>query len=291
MLAGSARLPADEVFLDLEDSVAAEAKTDDTRAKVVRALHENKWLAKTVAVRVNSVDTEWCFQDLIYVVTKAGARLDCVMIPKVEAASHIHFVAHLLDQLESAAGLDRKIGLEAQIETARGLVNVESIAASSRRLEALIFGPGDYAASIGAPQLSVGAIEGGYPGDQWHYPLSRIIVTARSFGLQAIDGPYSMIHDAPGFRESALRSRLLGYDGKWAIHPSQIDVCNEIYMPSKEQFERAGRILEAYRHATSTDHTGAVMFDGEMIDEASRKMAESVAAQGRAAGLALDQGD
>lgn len=285
MLAGSARLRADEVFLDLEDSVAAEAKIDDTRSMVVRALHENDWLAKTVVVRVNSVDTEWCFQDLIYVVTKAGARLDCVMIPKVEAASQIHFVAHLLDQLESAAGLDRKIGLEAQIETARGLMNVDSIAASSPRLETLIFGPGDYAASIGAPQLSVGMIEAGYPGDQWHYPLSRIIVTARAFGLQAIDGPYSMIHDAQGFRESARRSRLLGYDGKWAIHPKQIDICNEIYTPSKDQFERAKRILEEYRRASSADHTGAVLFEGEMIDEASRKMAESVAARGRAAGL------
>jgi citrate lyase subunit beta/citryl-CoA lyase len=288
MLVKATLLQADEVFLDLEDSVAASAKTDESREKVVQALVENEWVAKTLVVRVNSVDTRWCFEDLIYIVGGAGSKVDCVMIPKVEDASHIQFVAHLLSQLEARYRVQHPIGIEAQIETARGMVNIEQIAGASQRLETLIFGPGDYAASLGVPQLSVGMIEADYPGDHWHYALSRIVTTARAFGLQAIDGPYSLIRDVAGFRESARRSRLLGFDGKWAIHPDQIAPCNEIYMPTQSQFERAERILDAYRRATDVSRVGALMFEGEMIDEASRKMAEALAAQGRAAGLGLE---
>jgi citrate lyase subunit beta/citryl-CoA lyase len=149
----------------------------------------------------------------------------------------------------------------------------------------LIFGPGDYAAAAGVPQLSVGTIDARYPGDQWHYVLSRIVTTARAFGVQAIDGPYAAIRDLEGYRQVAQRSRLLGFDGKWALHPDQIAVCNEVYSPGDEEYERAVRILEAYREATETDRAGAVMFEGEMIDEASRKMALGIAERGRAAGM------
>lgn len=285
MLSKAPTLPADEVFLDLEDSVAPNEKSDASRHNVVRTLLENRWIAKTLAVRVNAVSTPWCFQDLFYVVSHGGSGLNAVIIPKVEDPSEIHFVSHLLGQLEADAGIENRIGIEAQIETARGMVNIEKIAGASARLEALIFGPGDYAASLGIPQLTVGKIERDYPGDQWHYALSRIITTARAFGLQAIDGPYSAIRDLDGFRESARRSRLLGFDGKWAIHPDQIEVCNQIYTPDQAQYLRAERMLTAYRQASEQDRTGAAIFEGEMIDEASRKMAEGLVLRGRAAGL------
>ena len=250
MLTKAAGLPADQVFLDLEDAVAPLEKSDESRENVVRGLLENDWQARTLVVRVNSVETPWCFRDLVYVAERAGAKLDCIMIPKVDHESHVHFVHHLLTQLEAELGLGRRIGIEAQIETAQGMVSIERIAAASDRLETLIFGPGDYAASLGVPQLTVGAIEPDYPGDQWHYALSRIVTTARAFGLQAIDGPYSAIRDLDGFRESARRSKLLGFDGKWALHPDQIGPCNETYTPDQEQYDRAERMLEAYRHFT-----------------------------------------
>jgi citrate lyase subunit beta/citryl-CoA lyase len=276
-------LPADEVFLDLEDAVASGAKNDEARSHIVEALLHGDWTGKVRAVRVNSVDTAWCYQDLVHVVGQAGSHLDAVVVPKIEHESHIHFVAHLLQQLEASQRLDHRIAIEAQIETARGMVRIEQIAAASDRIEALIFGPGDYAASMGVPQLTVGVIEPDYPGDPWHYALARIATTARAFGQQAIDGPYAAFRDLDGFRESARRSRLMGFDGKWAIHPGQIDVCNQTYAPTDAESARAQRIVDAYRQATETQHLGAVTFEGEMIDEASRKLAESVLARGRAA--------
>jgi citrate lyase subunit beta / citryl-CoA lyase len=231
------------------------------------------------------VSTRWCFRDIVHVVEGAGPVLDCIMVPKVESAAHVHFADHLLAQLEADLGLERRIGLELQIESPRGLVAIEEIAAASTRTETLIFGPGDFSASLGVPQLTVGAIEADYPGDQWHYVLMRIVTTARAYGLQAIDGPYAAIGDEDGFRRVACRSHLLGFDGKWALHPDQIATCNEVYAPSDDQYDRAERILEAYATATEGDRLGAVMFEGEMIDEASRKMAEQIAVRGRAAGM------
>jgi citrate lyase subunit beta/citryl-CoA lyase len=285
MLAKAAGLPADQVFLDLEDAVAPDLKNDDTRGLIVKALRDQEWVARTRAVRVNAVGTPWCLDDILTVVGGAGSALDCIMVPKVESAAQVHFVTQLLDQLELKHGLDRRIGLEIQIESPRGLLEIERIAQASPRIETLIFGPGDYAASVGVPQLTVGAIEAGYPGDQWHYVLSRIVTTAHAFGLQAIDGPYAAIRDLDGYREVAQRSRLLGFDGKWALHPDQIEICNTVYSPSAEEYARAERILDAYATATESDGLGAVMFEGEMIDEASRKMAIAVAGRGRAAGL------
>jgi citrate lyase subunit beta/citryl-CoA lyase len=286
MLAKAATLEADHIFLDLEDAVAPDLKNDDTRRLVVGALRDPSWLARTRVVRINAVGTPWCLDDVVTVVEGAGGALDCVMVPKVESAAQVHFVSLLLDQLEQKQRRERPLGLEIQIESPRGLVELERIAAASPRIETLIFGPGDYAAAAGIPQLSVGALEPDYPGDQWHYVLSRILTTARAFGLQAIDGPYAAIRDLEGFAKVARRSRLLGFDGKWALHPDQIAICNEIYSPTPEEFERAEQILAAYRVATEQDGLGAAMFEGEMIDEASRKLAISVAERGRAAGMA-----
>jgi citrate lyase subunit beta / citryl-CoA lyase len=285
MLRKAADLSADQVFLDLEDSVAPDEKNDTTRLRVAAALTSHTWAAKTKVVRINAVGTPWCLDDLTTVVGAAGDALDCIMLPKVEGIDQIHFVDHVLAHLEQSLGLERRIGLEIQIESPRGLVEIERLATASPRIEALIFGPGDYAAAAGMPQLSVGAIDQTYPGDQWHYVLSRIVTTAHAFGLQAIDGPYAAIRDLKGYAEVARRSRALGFDGKWALHPGQIEPCNEIYSPTRAEYERAERILDAYSNAVRVDKVGAVLFDGEMVDEASRKMALQIAARGRAVGL------
>jgi citrate lyase subunit beta / citryl-CoA lyase len=234
---------------------------------------------------VNGVDTKWCYRDVIEVVENAGHYLDCLMIPKVQYGTDVTFVDDLLRMIEDSIGLDNRIGLEVQIETATGITNIDDIAEASDRTETLIFGPADMSASLGLPTLTAGLPMPDYPGDHWHFILMRILVAARNAGLQAIDGPYLVIKDLDGFREMALRARALGYDGKWALHPGQIDVLNEVFTPTQEEFDKAEAILEAYRHATEVELSGAVMFGAEMIDEASRKMAEQLSARGRAAGL------
>ena len=286
MLEKAAGLPADVVFIDLEDAVSPLERTDETRQQVVRALTELDWRAPTREVRVNDVTTHWCRRDIELIVAGARESLHGLVLPKVEDASHVHFVHHLLNQLEAEHGITQRVCIEAQIETARGMVNVEQIAQASDRVETIVFGPGDYTASLGIVQLSVGAIDPLYPGDQWHYALSRILTTARAFGKQAIDGPFTQIRDLEGFREVATRSQRLGFDGKWAVHPDQIAILNEVYSPSREQFEQALALVDAYRVATHGDaRLGAVVHEGEMIDEASRKMALAIVERGRAAGL------
>jgi len=257
-----------------------------TRQNVVDALTGHEWTAPTRVVRVNGIDTTWCFRDILYVVAGARDALDCIMLPKVQGPDHVTFAHHLLTQLEAELGMHTRIGLEIQIESARGAENLPAIADASDRIETIIFGPGDYAADLGIPQLSVGAVDEVYPGDQWHYILSRIVITARARGLQAIDGPYAAIRDLDGFRTVAERSARLGCDGKWALHPDQIEILNEVYRPTQTQYDRAEALLDAYRQATEGDRRGAVMWEGEMIDEASRKMALVVAGKGRAAGFA-----
>jgi citrate lyase subunit beta/citryl-CoA lyase len=231
------------------------------------------------------VTTPWCLDDVEHIVAGAGAFIDSIILPKVEDESHVHFLDHLLSSLETAGGLHRRIGIEVQIETARAIVNVESIARASPRIESLIFGPGDYAASIGIPLMSIGMTDPDYPGDQMHYPLSRIATTARAFGLQAIDGPFAAIRDLDGLRAAARRTRLLGFDGKWVVHPDQVDVCNEVFSPTQAEYDAAERLLNAYRTSMGEGGPGAALFDGEMIDEASQKMALSISARGRAAGM------
>ena len=287
MLEKARDLPADQVFLDLEDAVAPLAKPD-ARKNVVAALNEGGWEGRIRVVRINDVTTPWAYRDVIEVVEGAGANLDCVMLPKVQSAEHVAWLDLTLGQLESSLGLPAgRIGIEAQIETARGLVNVDAIAAASPRTETIIFGPADFMASINMRSLTVGALHPDYPGDPYHYVLMRILVAARTRDLQAIDGPYLQIRDVDGFREVARRSAALGFDGKWVLHPGQIEAANEVYSPSQEDYDRAERILDAYRHATSDagGRVGAVMLGDEMIDEASRKMALVVAAKGRAAAM------
>ena len=288
MLSKAPTLAADEVFMDLEDSVAPLAK-EEARDSVVQALKEGDWTGKTVVVRVNGVYTKWCARDVLHVVENAGQFLDCLMIPKVEHASDVTFVDNLLRMTEENLTLERRVGLEVQIETATGLRNIHEIAAASDRIETLIFGPADMSASLGLPTVTAGMPMPGYPGDHWHHVLSTILIAARHAGVQAIDGPYLLIKDLDGFREMAERARALGYDGKWALHPGQVDVLNEVFTPSQEEFDKAAAMLEAYRHATEVEGRGAVMFGTEMIDEASRKMAEQLAARGRAAGLTTEK--
>jgi citrate lyase subunit beta/citryl-CoA lyase len=284
MLAKGPTLPADEVFMDLEDSVAPLAK-EDARGNIVDALKNNDWGDKTVVVRINSIDTQWAADDLKTIVENAGQYLDCIMIPKVQYAHEVMFVDHLLRMFEVNTGMEKKIGIEAQIETALGLENIFEIAHSSERLETLIFGPADMSASLGLPTVTAGLPMPGYPGDHWHWVLERILVAARAANLQAIDGPYLLIKDLDGFREMAMRARALGYDGKWALHPGQVDVLNEVFTPPQEDYDKAEALLEAYKHSTDVDKRGAVMFGTEMIDEASRKMALQLAERGRVAGL------
>ena len=288
MLGKAATLAADQVFLDLEDAVSPLEKVD-ARAKVVDALRTHDYSGKVRVVRVNGVTTRWCLGDITAVVAGAGDVLDCVMIPKVEDAGQLHFVDHLLTQLETEHELDRRIGIEAQIENPRGAMNIREIAEATPRLETLIFGPGDYAASMGVGQMVIGSIDPEYPGDQWHWVLSMIATAARAHGLQAIDGPYTDIKDLDAYRRLCRRARSVGYDGKWVLHPSQVDIANEEFAPSQRQFDEARRLLDAYHHATRVERKGAVMHEGQMIDEASRKIAEAVVAQGVAAGMSQSE--
>jgi citrate lyase subunit beta/citryl-CoA lyase len=287
MLEKARGLPADQVFLDLEDSVAPLAKPE-ARKSIVAALTEGGWGDKVRVVRVNDLTTPWTYRDVIEVVEGAGAELDCIMLPKVQSPSHVEWLDLTLTQLEQTLGLPvGGIGIEAQIENAAGLVNVDGIAAASPRTETIIFGPADFMASLNMKSLVVGALHPDYPGDPFHYILMRILMAARMHDQQAIDGPYLQVRDVDGFREVARRSALLGFDGKWVLHPGQIDAANEIYSPSQEDYDHAELILDAYAHYTSDagGKRGAVMLGEEMIDEASRKMALVVAAKGRAAGL------
>jgi len=284
-LAKAAELAADEVFLDLEDAVAAGQK-DHARALVVAALRERRFAAPTVVVRVNGTDTPHYYRDLVAVVEQAGDRLDAVMLPKVRTPGDVEMTDKLLGQIELAVGLEPgRIGIEAQIEDAGGLLACEAIAAASPRMETLVFGPGDYSAAVGIPITTIGGAPEGYPGDHLNYVYSRLVVAARAAGIQAIDGPYAAVRDLDGLRSRARLARALGLDGKWTIHPRQIEVVNEVFTPAREEWERAEAMLAAFERA-GTDGRGAAMFEGEMIDEANRKMAARLAQQGRAAGYA-----
>ncbi|CAN5617290.1 aldolase/citrate lyase family protein [soil metagenome] len=284
MIAKAAGMTVDQLFLDLEDSVAAGEK-GQARTHVVTALQEQDFGDKTVVVRVNAVDTHFCHRDIIEIVGKAGAHIDCVMIPKVQNPGQIEFVDHLLRMVEDETGLPHRLGLEAQIEDAQGLTNIDDIAFASDRLETLILGPGDMAAALGMPGTTLGSRSPDYPGDMWHGVLMRILVAARNAGVQAIDGPYAKIKDEEGLREVATMAKTLGYDGKWVLHPAQVDIVNEVFSPTQEEFDHATDLLAAYARATDEQATGAVMFGDVMIDEASRKMADVIAQRGEAAGM------
>jgi citrate lyase subunit beta/citryl-CoA lyase len=288
-LAKARDLPADEVFLDLEDAVAPAAK-ETARRNAVAALTSGRWRAGVRAVRINDATTRWAYRDVIEVAEGAPGDVDVIVLPKVTSPDHVTWLDLLLTQIEQATEgrggpPARRIGIEAQIEDARGLAAVDAIAAASGRLEALVFGPADFMASLGMRSLEVGVQPPGYAGDAFHYALMRILVAARAHGLQAIDGPYLKIRDVDGFRRAAASAAALGYDGKWVLHPGQIDAANEVFAPGQAEYDRAEQILDAYSRATTVDQRGAVMLGDEMIDEASRKLAAGLAAKGRAAGL------
>jgi citrate lyase subunit beta / citryl-CoA lyase len=289
MLGKAPGMAVDEVFLDLEDSVAAGEKAQ-ARANVIAALTGSDFGEKTVVVRVNAVDTHFCYRDVVEVVEAAGEHIDCLMIPKVQNPGQVEFVDHLLRMIEVEKGIGHTIGLEAQIEDAAGLTNIDDIAFASERLETLILGPGDMAAALGMPSTTLGERSASYPGDIWHGVLIRILIAARNAGIQAIDGPYAKIKDDEGLREVAGMAKALGFDGKWVLHPAQVDIVNEVFSPTQEEFEHATDLLAAYDKA-GTEGTGAVMFGDVMIDEASKKMASRLVQRGTAAGMTARPAD
>ncbi|MBB0995266.1 HpcH/HpaI aldolase/citrate lyase family protein [Dietzia maris] len=283
-------LPVDEVFLDLEDAVAGPAK-EEARQNVVAALNGGDFAAPTVVVRVNAWDTEYTVRDVTEIVGRAGARVDALLLPKARSAAEVVALDLVLTQVEKAAGLPvGHIGIEPQIEDALGLTNIDQIATASPRVLTLVFGPADFMASVGMRTLTVGEQPEGYaPGDAYHHVLMTILVAARAHGLQAIDGPFLKVRDVEGFRRAAARTAALGFDGKWVLHPAQVDAGNEVFSPRQEEFDQAEAILAAYARSTSVEGgaRGAVMFGDEMLDEASRKMAMVVSARGRAGGMTV----
>ncbi|MBM3683120.1 MAG: CoA ester lyase [Actinobacteria bacterium] len=281
MLTKGPTIPADMKFLDMEDSVSPLEK-ESARSKVVEAIRTQDWGDTVLCVRVNAWDTKWTYGDIIEVVGNAGERLEEIMLPKVQSAAEIVATDLLLTQVEKNCGLPiGHIGIEAQIETARGLINVEEICAASKRLETIILGPVDFSASMEMPDLRGGTLIPEYPGDYFHYVFMKILMAGRANGLQVIDGPYTKVRDQEGFREYSTRAYTLGFDGKWALHPDQVTVLNDLFSPTQEEFDKALDVLDAYEEATTTgERKGAVMFGDEMIDEASRKVALKIRMRG-----------
>jgi citrate lyase subunit beta/citryl-CoA lyase len=270
MLAKAAASAADLVFLDLEDSVAPGEK-QTARARIAEALNTLDWGDKARAIRINGVNTPWGYRDLIEVVQAAGAMIDLIIVPKVKAPRDIWFVETLLDQLETELGLDHRIGIEALIEETEALARVEEIAGCSDRLEALILGVGDLSASQGIRTGHIGDSADHYPGDMWHYARNRMIVAARANGLDAVDGPYANFHNPDGYLREAGWAATLGCVGKWAIHPSQIELANEVFAPTTEEVTRARRAIEAVA-AAEAGGTGSANLDGVMVDAATARI-------------------
>jgi citrate lyase subunit beta/citryl-CoA lyase len=267
---------ADYIFLDLEDAVAPGDK-EQARKNVIRALLDLDWRGrgKTISVRINGIDTHYMYRDVVDVVEQAGHRLDTILIPKVGVPADVYMVDAMVTQIEEAKGIPHRLGIDVLIETALGMANVEAIAQSSRRLEAMHFGVADYAASCRARTVVIGGLNPDYPGDQWHAALSRMIVACRAYGLRPIDGPFGDFKDPDGYRLAARRAAALGIEGKWAIHPSQIALANEVFSPPPAEVDRAKRILVALEEA-ARDGKGAAQLDGRMIDAASARMAQNV---------------
>ncbi len=267
---------ADYVFLDVEDAVAPPDK-EQARKNIIQALNDLDWkgTGKTVSVRINGLDTHYMYRDVVDIVEQAGEKLDTILVPKVGVPADLYMVEAMCNQIETAKKLKNRIGLEALIETALGMANVEAIAAYGGRLEALHFGVADYSASNKARTVVIGGLNPDYPGDQWHFALSRMTVACRAYGLRAIDGPFGDFSDPDGYRAGAKRAAALGIEGKWAIHPSQIELANEVFSPLPKEVERAERIIAALKEAEAQGK-GAASLDGKMIDAASERMARNV---------------
>ncbi len=268
---------ADYIFLDLEDAVAPPEKVN-ARANVIKALNEFDWRGngKTISVRINGLDTHYMYRDVVELMEQAGDKIDTLLVPKVGVPADLYMVDAMVSQIEDAKGLEKgKIGLEALIETSLGMANVEEIAQYPNRLEALHFGVADYAASLRSRTVVIGGLNPDYPGDQWHASLTRMLIACRSYGLRAIDGPFGGIDDPEGYKDSARRAAALGYEGKWAIHPSQIDLANEVYSPTAAEVEKAELTVKALKEAEEQGK-GAASLNGKMIDAASERMAKNV---------------
>jgi citrate lyase subunit beta / citryl-CoA lyase len=266
MMEKAAASSADLVFLDLEDSVSPNEKVA-SRAKAIKALKTLDWGKKTRAVRVNDLETEYAYQDIISVVEEAGEYLDMLIIPKVKSAKDVWWVDVLLSQIEKRLKRRRPIGLEVLIEEVEAMLNVEEIARSSPRLEALIFGPGDYSASQGMDSKVIEGSLDSYPGDPWHYARNKIVIAARAAGIDAVDGAFPEFRNAEGYRRECIRSGVLGFVGKWAIHPSQVDIANQVFSPSQEEVDQARKLDAAYTEALANG-LGSVAIDGKMVDAA-----------------------
>lgn len=276
MIRKAAEGAADYVFLDMEDAVAPPDK-EKARSNIIQALNEIDWRSrgKTVSIRINGLDTHYMYRDVVDVMEQAGDRLDTILVPKVGVPADLYMVEALVNQIEMAKGYQTRVGLEALIETALGMANVEAIAAYGGRLEAMHFGVADYAASCKARTVSIGGLNPDYPGDQWHFALSRMTVACRAYGLRAIDGPFGDFSDPEAYLDAAKRAAALGIEGKWAIHPSQIELANEVFSPPAKEVARARRIIEALREAEDQGR-GAAALEGKMIDAASERMARNV---------------
>ena len=267
---------ADVIFLDLEDAVSPQDKIP-SRQNIIKAIKEMNWKekGKTISIRINSLDTHYMYRDVIEIVEEVGEKIDTILIPKAGSASDVYMVDCLLTQIEDNKKFKNKIGIECLIETALGMSNIKEIAKSSERLEALHFGVADYAASLKARTVIIGGLNPDYPGDQWHHGLSQLVMTCRAYGLRAIDGPFGDFNDKDAYIGSAKRAAAIGFDGKWAIHPSQIDLANEVFSPPEKEVNKAIRILEELEKAAK-EGKGAAQLDGRMIDAASARMAENV---------------
>ncbi len=267
---------ADFVFLDLEDAVSPNDKVS-ARKNVIKALKEMNWRekGKTISVRINSLDTHYMYRDVIDIVEETGDKIDTLLLPKAGTASDIYMLDCLLTQIETNKKIKNKIGIECLIETSLGMSNIKEIAKSSNRLEALHFGVADYAASLRARTVVIGGLNPDYPGDQWHHGLSELVMTCRAYGLRAIDGPFGDFNDSDAYVASAKRAAAIGIEGKWAIHPSQIDLANKVFSPPEQEVNKAKRILEELDKAAK-EGKGAAQLDGRMIDAASARMAENI---------------
>jgi citrate lyase subunit beta/citryl-CoA lyase len=267
---------ADYVFLDCEDAVAPPDK-EQARKNIIQALNDLDWkgAGKSVSVRINGLDTHYMYRDVVDIVEQAGSKLDTILVPKVGVPADVYTVETIVSQIEVAKGLPHKIGMEALIETPLGMANVEAIASANSRLESMHFGVADYSAFNKARTVVIGGLNPDYPGDQWHFPLSRMTVACRAFGLRPIDGPFGDFSDPDGYTAGAKRAAALGVEGKWAIHPSQIELANELYSPTAAEVTKAERILVALKEAAAQGK-GAASLDGKMIDAASEKMAKNI---------------
>jgi citrate lyase beta subunit len=285
MIVKAAASAADQICIDLEDAVAPDQKAP-ARQAVIDALRSLDFGGKTRSIRINGVDTPFAYRDLVEIVEQAGQQVDTIVVPKASGADEIRFVGQMLDQIEAACGISRPIGVEALVETAAGALNIREVVQASRRLEALIFGSGDFAASMQMPLETIGGFDANdqrYPGHRWHFAMQTIVTAARAFGLRAIDGPFAAFKDAEGLGHACAIGRSLGFDGKWCIHPGQLAPVSAAFSPTGSEIRWAREVTAAY-DAALAEGRGAISVGGKMIDEANLRACRQILARARRAG-------